>query len=319
MSVFSDLFGTGSQSTTTTNRPTLPGDVAATRRDLLERARTFAAEPYQPYTAPRVAGFTPDQEAAFGAARNIAGQSGALAGLTPELVQQGVAATRGLARTLPEVDIAPYMSPYTEAVLDPAIRDIEERAARERLALGQQAARTGAFGGSRQAIAESELERGTQRSIGDLSARERAAAYTNALAQFRADQERIPALYASALGQVGTGLGQTGQRLATEYAPLLQAGGLQQQLGQTNLDVMRRSFEEEQNFPLRGIEVLRGALGLTPQTLGIGTAGTSSTPGPNVLGSVIGGLTQLPKAAEGANTLWNWGSSALSGLRSLTA
>jgi hypothetical protein len=308
MSFFGDLFGTGSTTTTAGSTPTIPADVEAARRDLLTRAQSFAAEPFAQYNLPRVAGFTPDQEAAFGAARNIASQSGALAGLTPELTREGIAATRGLATTLPETDISAYMSPYLQGVLDPAIRDIEERAARSRLQLGQQAARTGSFGGSRQAIAESELERGTQRNIGEESARQRANAYAQALQQFRTDQERIPALYAGAQGMLGTGLGQTAGRLTTEYAPLLQAGGLQQQLGQTNLDVLRRSFEEEQNYPLRGIEALRGALGLNSQNLGIGTTQTQTNPSSsNVLGSVIGTAASIPKAVEGISTLWDWG------------
>jgi hypothetical protein len=310
MSILGDIFGTGSTTTTSGSTPSIPGDVEAARRNLLTRAQNFAAEPFAQYNLPRVAGFSPDQEAAFGAARNIASQSGALAGLTPELTREGIEASRGLATTLPETDISAYMSPYLQGVLDPAIRDIEERAARQRLQLGQQAARTGSFGGSRQAIAESELERGTQRNIGEESARQRANAYTQALQQFRTDQERIPALYAGAQGMLGTGLGQTAGRLATEYAPLLQAGGLQQQLGQTNLDVLRRSFEEERDFPMRGIETLRGALGLNSNTLGVGTTQTQTTPGSsNVLGSVIGAAAAIPSVIQGGKSLWDWGSS----------
>lgn len=310
MSLLGDIFGTGSTTTTSGSTPTIPADVEAARRNLLTRAQNFAAEPFAAYNLPRVANFSPDQQAAFGAARNIAAQSGALAGLTPELTREGIEASRGLATTLPETDLSGYMSPYLEGVLDPAIRDIEERAARARLQLGQQSARTGSFGGSRQAIAESELERGTQRNIGEESARQRANAYMQALQQFRTDQERIPALYAGAQGMLGTGLGQTAGRLTTEYAPLLQAGGLRQQLGQTNLDVLRRSFEEERDFPMRGIEALRTSLGLTPQTLGVGTNQTQTTPSSsNTLGTVLGAAAALPSAIQGATSLWNWGSS----------
>jgi hypothetical protein len=306
MGVFDDIFGTGSQTTTTGSTPSVPADVEAARRDLLARAQSFAAEPYAKYNLPRVAGFTPDQEAAFGAARNIASQSGALAGLTPGLAREGIEASRGLATTLPDTDLSGYMSPYLEGVLDPTIRDIEERAERARLQLGQQSARTGSFGGSRQAIAESELERGTQRNIGEESARQRANAYTQALQQFRADQERIPQLYAGAQNMLTTGMGQTAGRLTTEYAPLLQAGGLQQQLGQTNLDVLRRSFEEERDAPTRGIDVLRGALGLDNRTLGVGTTQTQTTPGANTLGTALGAAAAVPGAIKGISSVWNW-------------
>ncbi len=309
MSIFGDLFGTGRQTTTTATTPQVPADVEAARRDLLGRAQAVAAERFPRYEQPRVAGFTPDQLAAFETTRNIAGAAGALAPLTPELTREGIAASRGLAQRLPDVNIQEYMSPYTQGVLDPAIRDIEERAARTRLELGQRAAQTGSFGGSRQAIAESELERGTQRSIGELSARERANAYNQALTQFREDQQRIPQLYTGALAQLGTGLSQTAGRLGVEAQPLLQIGGMQQALGQSNLDALRRAFEEERDFPLRGIEVLRGALGITPSALGVGQTQQQSQPGPNVLGTVLGGLTQAPSIIKGAQSLGNFFSS----------
>jgi hypothetical protein len=268
----------------------------------MERARAYANEPFPLYNQPRVAGFTPDQLAGFEATRNLGAESGALGALTPDLVEEGVAAARGLALRLPDVDIQEYMSPYTQAVLDPAIRDLEEKATRERLRLGQQSARTGAFGGSRQAIAESELERGTQREIGDLSARQRAAAYNNALTQFRTDQERIPALYSTAIGQVGAGLGQIQNRFGTEVNPLLAIGAARQGLDQRNLDVMRETFLEERDYPLKGIEVLRGSLGLGASNLGIGNAGTSTTPGANPLSTIIGGATQIPGLISNAKS-----------------
>lgn len=307
-----DLLGIGKQTTTTTSTPSVPADVEAARKDLLARAQAFAAEAYPEYKTaegraiPRVAQFSADQLAAFQNARNIAGASGGLADLIPGLARAGITATTGLAKTIPEMDLSGYMSPYTQAVLDPAIRDIEERAAKQRLALGQQSARTGSFGGSRQAIAESELERGTQRNIADVSAQQRAQAYNQALDQFRKDQTNIPALYSGALGQLGTGLKETAGRLSTEFAPLLQAGTAQQALSQANLDVLRKEFEEQRDYPLRGMEALRGALGLGDTTLGIGSTGTASQPGPNVLGSVLGTVAAAPQIAAGAKTIWNW-------------
>jgi len=301
-----DLFGTGPQTTTTGTTPQVPADVEAARRDLTARAQAYAAEPFPLYNQPRIAGFTPDQLAAFRTTRDVAGAAGALAPLTPELTREGIAASRDLAQRLPDVDISAYMSPYTQQVIDPAIRAIEERAAQKRLELGQQAAMRGAFGGSRQAVAESELERGTQRNISEETARLRNQAYNNALQQFREDQQRIPALYSGALGQLGTGLAQTAGRFATEAQPLLNIGGMQQALTQQNLDVLRRSFEEERDYPLRGIDSLRGALGLTPNTLGIGSTQQQSQPGPNVLGSILGGVAQAPSVIKGAQTLGNF-------------
>lgn len=301
------IFGTGG-TTTSTSTPQVPADVEAARKDLLARAQAFAAEPYARYEQPRVAGFTPDQLAGFEATRNIAEAGGALAALTPELTREGIAATRSLAQRLPDVNIQEYMSPYMQGVLDPAIRDIEERAARERLRLGQQAARTGSFGGSRQAIAESELERGTQRTIGEESARQRAAAYNQALQQFREDQTRIPQLYTGALSQLGTGLAQTAGRLATEAQPLINIGTAQQGLDQRNLDVLREAFLEERNYPLVAMDALRGSLGLTSSALGTGETRTTTAPGPNPLSTIIGGIAAAPQVIQGAKSIFDWAS-----------
>ncbi len=316
MGVLEDLLGTSTRARTATQTsvPVTPTTVQQARDELISRARGFAAEPYQPYVdaqgkpIPRVAGFTQDQQAAFQSARDIAGQAGALGALTPGLTQQGIAATTGLATTLPETNIQAYMSPYTQGVIDPMIRAIEENAAKERLRLGQQSARTGSFGGSRQAIAESELGRGTQRNIAETTAAERAKAYNQALEQFRKDQTMIPQLYANAQSQLGTGLSQTQGMLASQVNPLLATGGLQQQNEQAQLDVNRQQFEEQRDYPLRGIEALRTTLGLPATTLGIGqqsqTTGAPGSPLANILGTASTVFGNLPPAI--ANSIGNW-------------
>ena len=296
----SSILGVGPSTTSTIATPTTPQSVVDTREELLSRTRGFAAEPYQPYVdaqgnpIQRVAGFTPDQLRAFENTRGLADQAGALSALTPELATSGIEATRELATTLPETNLSGYMSPYTQAVLDPAIRDLEERAAKERLRLGQQSARTGSFGGSRQAIAESELERGTQRNIAETSAAERAKAYNQALEQFRKDQERIPALYAASQGLLNTGLSQTQGAFGSMVNPLLATGGLQQARGQAELDVRRQDFEEERDYPLRGISALRSTLGLPGATLGIGTQQTETAPGRDIFSALTGAVSQGP-------------------------
>jgi hypothetical protein len=280
--------------------PVAPPTTEAAREELISRTRGFAAEPFQPYVdaqgraIPRVAEFTPDQQRAFESTRGLATQAGGLSALTPGLTNEAIAATRGVATTLPQTNIEAYMSPYTQGVIDPMVRAIEERAAKERLALGQQSARTGSFGGSRQAIAESELSRGTQRNIAETTAAERAKAYNQALEQFRKDQAMIPALYSGMQSQLGTGLQQTQGALGSMVNPLLATGGLQQAREQANLDVLRQQYEEERDFPLRGISALRSTLGLPSVTLGIGQQQTESAPGRDIFSALTGAVSQGP-------------------------
>jgi hypothetical protein len=303
MSIFSDVFGTGKQTNTATTTPQVPPTVAAARDEVIARATEIANEPYAAYNQPRVAGFTPDQLAGFEAARNVADVSGNLSALTPDLTREGIEATKSLAVTLPEADISAYMSPYLEGVLDPVLRDIEEKAARERLRLGQQSARTGAFGGSRQAIAEAELERSLQRNIGEESAKQRQQAYNTALAQFRLDQTNIPALYKNSMNLLSTGLDQNAARIGTEVNPLLTIGGAQQGLDQRNLDVMRETFLEERNYPREALDVLKSSLTLSPSVIGTGETRTSTTPGANTAGTITGTILQAPKLITAAQDI----------------
>lgn len=172
----------------------------------------------------------PGQEAA-------ATNSGALAGYGNSLVPGANAATLGLATTIPNTDLSGYMSPYTRAVLDPALRDLYERADNNRNALGASAARNGAFGGSRQAIAEAESERNTQREAGRLSAFENQRAYESALAQFRNDQTAIPGLYNAAQNQITNAQGQQLGAINASNAAIAGRGAVQGQVlaGQTGL------------------------------------------------------------------------------------
>jgi hypothetical protein len=316
MGVLEDLLGTSTRARTATQTslPATPRSVEQAREELIARTRGFAAEPFQPYVdaqgraIPRVAEFTPDQQRAFESTRGLATQAGGLSALTPGLAQEGIAATRGMATTLPQTNIDAYMSPYTQGVIDPMVRAIEERAAKERLALGQQSARTGSFGGSRQAIAESELSRGTQRNIAETTAAERAKAYNQALQQFRLDQERIPQLYSAMQSQLGTGLQQTQGALGSMVNPLLATGGLQQAREQANLDVLRQQYEEERDFPMRGITALRQTLGLPTQTLGIGqqqqTTGPRGSPLKEWMGLGSTVFGNLPPAISQSVSDW---------------
>ena len=270
--ILSSLFG-GDDQTVTTGTSNIRPQAEQLASDFFTRTQAFANQPYQAYSGARDAGFTPDQYAAFAAARGISGQagdiynqmradvnasnmpaniatsqnlaggiagvlpgsqmllpgqaaaarqSGALAGMAPDVAQQGVASTLGLAQTFPNADIQAYMNPYTQAVLDPALEDIARRAAIERNALRSQQARTGAFGGSRGAVAEQEQERNVMGELGRTSANERARAYTEGANQYRLDQQNIPGLYTSALNQLSGAQGI--QRNAIDAANQALAG-----------------------------------------------------------------------------------------------
>jgi hypothetical protein len=83
-----------------------------------------------------------------------------------------------------------YMSPYMQNVVDVQQREAQRSADIAGTQRGAQAARSGAFGGSRQAVMEAEAARNLATQKGDIQATGQQAAYQNAQQQFNADQAR---------------------------------------------------------------------------------------------------------------------------------
>jgi len=300
----------GGNTTSTVTQQNIPKEFFPYMERMLARGEAQSLEPYTPYAGQRLAGQTGDTLASQQMVRNLALQGSPTLDLATGLTAQGALGSQAYAgqpgyefsqyqfdptQTFSGDIISQYMNPYMQNVLD-----IQKMQAASDYQIAQQARNAqalgaGAFGGSRQAIAESELSRGTQRNIAETTAAERAKAYNQALEQFRKDQANIPALYAQMQGQLGTGLQQTQGAFGSMVNPLLQTGGLQQAREQANLDVLRQQYEEERDFPLRGITALRQTLGLSPQVLGVGTSQAGSQPGANPLTAVVGAINQGPK------------------------
>ena len=218
--------------------------------------------------AQQVAQFTPTQQQAF----NLA-QTG-LGSFEPFLNRADLAAQLGLGtatqgtQALQGMDFTPggaqqFMDPYQKAVTDEAVKEIDRQAAMAQNQLAGQAAKAGAFGGSRFGIQQSELAR----NAADLKSRrifeDMSRNYQMAMGQQRAlNQQRMQqAQQFGNLGQVQTGIGRTfgqiGQALQSgrdqNVNQLLGIGGLQQQLAQTGFDVGRQNIIEQQQEPFRKI------------------------------------------------------------------
>lgn len=187
-----------------------------------------------------------------------------------------------------------YMSPYTSGVVDPQVREAKRQAEIARQAQAARMTRSGAFGGSRQAIAESELGRNLATQIGDIYGKGQQEAFLNAQQQFERDQARQAAaqqlniqkgLEAQQLGeqsrQFGAGLGarsaelaaQLGLQAQTATEAAKQAAGQQalssaQTAGQLGLEAQRAQEQAKQfGAGLTSQEAqTRAQLGLQAQT-----------------------------------------------------
>ena len=182
----------GKSTTTTTTDPTQ----MAIYKDLYDRSKGIAGQPFVPYTGPRVAGFNPDQLQGFdqtrsmfdqsmgydprGALNNIAGmETPGVSPVTGNAAQLGGPSLFGgsninrgdvrdlTPRSMLDVDLNAYQNPYTSQVIDNTLSDLDRA---RKMAVGRdqdQAIGAGAFGGSRSGILESE----TNRAFADQAAR----------------------------------------------------------------------------------------------------------------------------------------------------
>lgn len=316
MSIFGSLFG--NNTSTTSQQQTLAGPATNVATDLFNRASAYAAQPWSGYSPDqRIAGFNPDQQFAFNTTRNVAANSGNLHNLLQSRVlgDQASGVLDSLKTPFNQADISGYMNPYVQNVLDPAIADIERRAALTRNQMNANAVKTGSFGGSRNMLGQMELERNTMNEIGRLSANERARAFNEGAQQYRADQQILPALQQRDYSNLGLLSTANTARLGPEVNAMLATGGLQQGLDQSRFDVNYGNFLENRDWGSRGLTALMQALG-TGGTLNSTTRSTTQGPQPNAIGQVIGATTGLLGSLGGlsgvgsalgsaANWAWN--------------
>lgn len=140
-----------------------------------------------------------------------------------------------------------YMNPYQQAVVDVAKREAVRQAQPIFRNIGDRAESTGAFGGSRQAIAEAEANRNLQQQLGDIQTRGMQSAFEQGRSAFEAQKAReatgaqrmfaqAPLAYRQGLAEMAAIEGVGGQRRADDQA---------------KKDFLYNQFMEEQMYPSR--------------------------------------------------------------------
>ena len=217
------------------------------------RAREIADRPYVEYGGERIAGMGAAEQQAMNLAQTEAGAWKADLGRSREFAEQA-------AQPFTEFDMSEYMNPYIKGALDPAARELREEMARQTNQVGQQAGMVNAFGGSRQAILESETRRGGTEAIGDLYGRGYAQAFESARDQVNRDRSAS----ARAADQFrATGM-QGQQQLTGDIQNLLTTGGLERNLRQAGLDFDYQQFVEARDWDITNLQPLLAALSTVP-------------------------------------------------------
>jgi hypothetical protein len=329
--------GGGNQTSSTTQTAELPEWARGYAKDTLAKGAALTdinQNPYQTYGANRIAGFSPMQQQAFQGAANM--QSPEQMGTATDLAKAaGIGAIGTQYQTgrfnggqFGQDSADQYMSPYMQSVVQNQQRDAQRQADIASTQRNAQATQAGAFGGSRQAIADAEAARNLALQKGDIQAQGLQSSYTNAQQQFNADQARR--MQAQQLReqsrQYGAGLGmqglQTGLQAAGQLGQLggqqfqqgmdinkLQSayGGQMQQQAQRPLDQAYQDFLNQQNYPYKQLgfmsDMIRG--------LPLGQQSTQAMYQPP--GSMLGQLGGLGMGALGMSSLYNSATRAADG------
>jgi len=292
----------------TQNQVGFAPEVAPYAQRLLGRAESLFDEDYQQYQPERVAQFSPLQQLSYenaammrtapqlGDATAMAGTAGLGALNTsftynPYANQQFTSGTNAA----PSYDasgkfqpgtgaVGQYMSPYMDTVVARQQQDAQRQGNISREALNAQAARSGAFGGSGNLIAQNQLNAQLARQKGDIQAQGLQQAFQQAQNQFNTAQgQNLGAAQLNAQqGQFGAGLGLQGLQTAltsanalgqlgnTQYQQNMGVNALQNQYGlqqqaqmQKDYDTKYQDFLNAQNYPYKQIgfmsDILRGA------------------------------------------------------------
>jgi len=203
--------------------------------EMLGRGQALATEPYQAYTGPLTAGASNLQTQAFQG----------LAGLTIPTDKMGAFTPQ----TFTADQAKNYMNPYIQSALDPQIAEMRRQAEIQRVADAGRLTKAGAYGGSRQAIMESEGNRALMDKLSTITGAGYKDAYDKAMQQFNVEQGRA----------------QTAQDAANQYG--LQAlqkqtdvGGIERGITSEGIAADKAQFEAERDYPLKQVQYMQSLL-----------------------------------------------------------
>jgi hypothetical protein len=175
-------------------------------------------------------------------------------------------ARQGIAGLSPEAALQ-FMSPFEDAAVQQSLADIARQGQLAQQQVRGQAVQAGAFGGSRQAVAEQELQRNILEQQARTAAQMRAGGFESA-----ANRALQAAQATGQLGQIGSsaaaGAAEAGGRLGLSAEQLAQASALQG--GQLGLQGAQAAGNLGLQGSQLGLQGIQAGLGAQQQAAGIG-------------------------------------------------
>ncbi len=175
-------------------------------------------------------------------------------------------------------NIGQFMNPYTSEVIGRTAADIGGAQQMAMNQLGAQATQAGAFGGSRQGVAEAQTNAGFIKQLADTAAQQRQQGFNTALGAAQQQQGMLSQL-------AGQGFG-FGQQINQQQ---MQQGGMQQALQQQLIDAARGQYGGYTGAPMTSLSAPMAALGAA--NMGQNTSTQRQQPGLfNYMSLLLGGL-----------------------------
>ena len=204
--------------------------------DMLGRGQALGQMDYQGYMGPLTAGESAAQQSAFTGIANLTVPTDQMGAFTP-----GSFTDTGVAQT--------YMNPYLQTALQPQIDEARRQAEIQRVQNAGRLTRAGAFGGSRQAIMDSEADRNLLQNLAGITGAGYATAYDKAAQQFNTEQGRQ----------------QTAQDAANTYglaalARQADLGAQQRAIESEGVAADYAQFREERDFPYKQVQYMQSLL-----------------------------------------------------------
>ena len=254
---------------------------------MLGKGAALANMPYTPYEGPLSAGPSALQTQAFQGLGALTVPSNASmqynpmsftgAAYAPPSAADAAAGIPGVTTPASGNVVQQYMTPYLQAILDPQLAAAKRESDIRAQQLQSQFGKAGAYGGSRQGVAEAELQRGLLDRMADITGRGYNEAFTQAQNQFNTEQNRQmqAAQQASRLGLDVLGAQRTG-------------GTEQRNIEQSGIAADLAQFEFERDYPQRQVQFMQSLLqGLPLETQAYNYTSTSP------LQTVAGGATAI--------------------------
>lgn len=239
--------------------------------------------PYQPYQGQMIAGFTPDQMAAFQGVRNLQGYAQPYINAGVNLQNQAIGYSNPANYNVQSLN--QYYNPYQQDVINAQVALMrQQNAAQQSQLLGQANQQAGgARFADRTGIAQAALAR--QQALANNAALSQLQnqGFTNAVNQYNQQQQQ--AIQAAQQGAYGLGqLGLQGQQAATQQlSNLLGTGQTQQQLAQQQLSGAYQQYLNAMAYPYQQANFYAGiasgigpSMGGTTNTVGFGQGSSQS-------------------------------------------